>query len=169
MAFNGSSSQIGENQASASSLTSEGKYVQDPIAIIGMACRLPGNSNSPVALWNFLQRGGWADFDVPESRFNLRGHHDGSTKPKTMRPPGGMFLENINPQDFDAQFFKIARTDAISMDPNQRQLLEVVYEGLEGAGITLEALDGAQVGCFVGSYAVGRILFPRDDHHLICP
>lgn len=72
-----------------------------------------------------------------------------------MRSPGGMFLEDVDPQDFDAQFFDISRTDAIAMDPQQRQLLEVVYECLENAGLTLEDLDGAPVGCFVGSYAVG--------------
>lgn len=72
-----------------------------------------------------------------------------------MRSPGGMFLEDIDPQVFDAQFFGISRIDAIAMDPQQRQLLEVVYECLENAGLTLEDLDGASVGCFVGSYAVG--------------
>ena len=130
-------------------------YSQEPIAVIGLACRLPGNCNSPDALWNFLERGGVAHNEAPESRFNLKTHHDGSRKPKTMRSPGGMFLEDIDPQDFDAQFFGIPRVDAIAMDPQQRQLLEVVYECLENAGISLEALAGKPVGCFVGSYAVG--------------
>ncbi|KAL5327873.1 hypothetical protein ACEPPN_005579 [Leptodophora sp. 'Broadleaf-Isolate-01'] len=70
-----------------------------------------------------------------------------------MRPLGGMFLEDIDPADFDTSFFEISRAEAISMDPNQRQMLEVVYEGLENAGITLENLNGASVGCFVGSFA----------------
>ncbi|KAL2130926.1 hypothetical protein VTI74DRAFT_5751 [Chaetomium olivicolor] len=70
-----------------------------------------------------------------------------------MRPLGGMFLEDISPADFDASFFEISKAEAISMDPNQRQMLEVVYEGLENAGITLENLNGELVGCFVGSYA----------------
>ena len=135
--------------------TRKPQYVQDPVAVVGMACRLPGDSNSPHALWEFLERGGCAHNEVPESRFNLRGHHDGSKRPKTMRSPGGMFLENIDPQEFDAQFFEISRTDAIAMDPQQRQLLEVVYECLENAGIRMEELNGASVGCFVGSYAVG--------------
>ncbi|KAI9676001.1 MAG: Type I Iterative PKS [Caeruleum heppii] len=128
--------------------------VPEPIAVVGMACRLPGDSNSPHALWNLLKRGGVANNEAPLSRFDLKTHHDGSKKPKTMRSPGGMFLENIDPRDFDAQFFSISRTDAIAMDPQQRQLLEVVYECLENAGISLESLDGAPVGCFVGSYAV---------------
>jgi acyl transferase domain-containing protein len=130
-------------------------YSQDPIAVIGLACRLPGNCNSPDALWSFLEQGGVAHNEAPESRFDLKTHHDGSRKPKTMRSPGGMFLENVDPQDFDAQFFGIPRVEAIAMDPQQRQLLEVVYECLENAGISLEAFAGKPVGCFVGSYAVG--------------
>ncbi|KAL8912790.1 MAG: hypothetical protein Q9171_002248 [Xanthocarpia ochracea] len=129
-------------------------YVQEPVAIVGMACRLPGDSNSPAALWNFLERGGCADNEAPGSRFNLQTHHDGSKKPKTMRSSGGMFLENINPRVFDAQFFGISRTDAIAMDPQQRQLLEVVYECIENAGLCMDDLDGKAYGCFVGSYAV---------------
>ncbi|KAL6716017.1 hypothetical protein ACLMJK_006979 [Lecanora helva] len=130
------------------------KYMQEPVAVIGMACRLPGDSNSPGALWDFLERGGSADNEAPESRFNLKTHHDGSKKPKTMRSPGGMFLENIDPRVFDAPFFGISRTDAIAMDPQQRQLLEVVYECIENAGLRMDDLDGAKFGCFVGSYAV---------------
>ncbi|MCJ1391686.1 hypothetical protein MMC18_004551 [Xylographa bjoerkii] len=130
------------------------RHIQEPIAVVGMGCRLPGDSNSPHALWEFLERGGTARNEAPESRFDLKTHHDGSKKPKTMRSPGGMFLEKIDPRDFDAQFFEIPRMDATAMDPQQRQLLEVVYESLENAGITLQALSGSPVGCFVGSYAV---------------
>ena len=61
---------------------SKPRYVQEPVAVVGMACRLPGHSNSPVALWNFLKRGGIADNEAPSSRFNLKNHHDGSKKPK---------------------------------------------------------------------------------------
>ncbi|KAJ0286066.1 hypothetical protein CBS470a_006124 [Colletotrichum nupharicola] len=132
-------------------LTSQ--HPKEPIAIIGIACRLPGGNTNPHKLWEFLKRGGIASNKVPGSRFNIDGHWDGSLKPRTMRPLEGMFLEEIDPADFDASFFEISKTEAISMDPNQRQMLEVVYEGLENAGIPLESLDGASVGCFVGSYA----------------
>ncbi|KAK6082377.1 beta-ketoacyl synthase domain-containing protein [Seiridium cupressi] len=130
------------------------RYVQEPVAVVGMGCRLPGNNNSPHALWEFLERGGIADNTPPQSRFRVDTHHDGSKKPKTMRSPGGMFLEDVDPKKFDAAFFGIGKVDAIAMDPQQRQLLEVVYECLENAGIPLERLDGEAVGCFVGSYAV---------------
>ena len=128
---------------------------QDAVAIVGMACRLPGNCNSPDALWNFLERGGIARNEPPASRFDLKNHYDGSGKPKTLRSPGGMFLENIDIEVFDAQFFATSASEATAMDPQQRQLLEVVYECLENAGITLESLYGGAVGCFVGSSTVG--------------
>lgn len=131
-------------------------FVQEPVAIIGLSCRLPGNISGPRTLWNFLESGGIASTDVPASRFNVKGHHDGSKKPGTMRPPGGMFLEDVELDRFDAPFFEISRAEAVSMDPNQRQLLEVIYEGLENAGISLSSIDGTQVGCFIGSYASGK-------------
>lgn len=134
----------------------ESRFIQEPAAIIGFACRLPGGNNNPTKLWEFLERGGIASNKVPKSRFNIDGHWDGSHKPRTMRPLGGMFLEDVDPADFDASFFEISKVEAISMDPNQRQMLEVVFEGLENAGIPLESLDGAPVGCFVGSFASGR-------------
>ena len=151
-----------ENEPTTSVPAKTQKYTQDPIAVVGMACRLPGDSNSPHALWEFLERGGCAHNEVPESRFDLGGHHDGSKKPKTMRSPGGMFLEKIDPREFDAKFFEIPRVDAIAMDPQQRQLLEVVYECLENAGLRMEDLSGASVGCFVGSYAVGAMKGKRN-------
>lgn len=134
---------------------------QQPLAVVGMACRLPGNSNSPTALWRFLEQGGIASTEPPSSRFNLHGHEDGTKRIRTMRSPGGMFLENIDPADIDAQFFGLSRAEATAMDPQQRQLLEVVYEGLENAGITLESLRNQPVGCFVGSYASGKHWFPE--------
>ncbi|KAM3489254.1 hypothetical protein MY3957_007465 [Beauveria namnaoensis] len=126
---------------------------QEPIAIIGLSCRLPGGNSNPRKLWDFLERGGIASNKVPENRFNINAHWDGSHKPRTMRPLGGMFLEDVDPADFDASFFEISKTDAIAMDPNQRQMLEVVFEALENSGLPLEKLDGAPVGCFVGSFA----------------
>lgn len=72
-----------------------------------------------------------------------------------MRSPGGMFLEYVDPADIDAQFFGLSRAEATAMDPQQRQLLEVVYEGLENSGIPMESMQGQPIGCFVGSYASG--------------
>ena len=133
-------------------------YTQDPIAVVGLANRLPGHSNNPTKLWEFLLRGGVAKNDPPTSRFGLTGHYDGSHKPHTIKTPGAMFLEDHDPADFDPAFFKTTVADAISMDPQQRMLLEVVYEALENAGISLSQINGEAFGCFVGSYAVGKML-----------
>jgi acyl transferase domain-containing protein len=148
-------------------MTTSQPYQQEPVAVIGFACRLPGGNTTPHKLWDFLRRGGVASNKVPESRFNIDGHWDGSLKSRTMRPLGGMFLEGTDPADFDASFFEISKGEAISMDPNQRQMLEVVYEGLENAGIPLESLNGQLVGCFVGSYASGKTCPPmvRKEEH----
>ncbi|KJZ72361.1 hypothetical protein HIM_08287 [Hirsutella minnesotensis 3608] len=126
--------------------------VTTPVAVIGLSCRLPGNCNSPEQFWRFLLDGGIADTVPPSSRFNLSGHYDGTLRPWTMRTPGGMFI-NVDPRDVDAGFFGLSQVDAISMDPQQRQLLEVVYEGLENAGLTLEGIKSTLFGCFVASYA----------------
>ena len=130
------------------------QYHQEPIAVIGFACRLPGGNYSPQKLWDFLERGEIAWNGVPTTRFNLAGHYDGSSRPKTMRQPGGMFLKDIDLADFDAGFFEVGTSEATAMDPNQRQMLEVVFEGLENAGIPMEKIDKQLVGCYVGSYAV---------------
>ncbi|KAI0441390.1 putative polyketide synthase [Xylaria telfairii] len=129
------------------------QFRQEPVAIVGFACRLPGGNHSPQKLWDFLERGDVASNQVPATRFNLNGHYDASHKPGTMRPPGGMFIGDVDLADFDAAFFEIGGTEAIAMDPNQRQMLEVAVEALENAGIPVNKLDGAPVACYVGSYA----------------
>ncbi|KAK4246255.1 beta-ketoacyl synthase [Corynascus novoguineensis] len=126
---------------------------REPIAIVGFACRLPGGNYSPHKFWEFLKRGEIAYNKVPESRFNHAAHYDGSLKPRTMRQPGGMFLKDIDLADFDATFFELPAAEATAMDPAQRQMLEVVYEGLENAGIPLDKINGQSVGCYVGTYA----------------
>lgn len=131
---------------------------QEPVAIVGLACRLPGNNNSPEQLWNFLLEGKIADLNPPPSRFNLKGHYDGTLRKLTMHSPGGMFI-NADPKDIDAGFFGLSQIDAMSMDPQQRQLLEVVYKGLKDAGLTIKGIKSKSFGCFVGSYSSGKSLF----------
>lgn len=135
----------------------------EPIAIISSACRLPGHANTPHQLWRLLCTGGIAASNaVPPSRFDARAHlAGGSGKPGTMIG-GAMFIESVDLAEFDAAFFNINRADAVAMDPQQRQLLEVVYECLENGGITLERLSGEKVGTFVGTFMDGELpLFPR--------
>ena len=105
-------------------------YVQQPVAVISMACRLSDECLNPQALWKFLEKGKIAINTPPGTRFSLNTHYDGSLKAQTMASPGGMFLQSVDPRDLDAQFFRLSGIEASSMDPQQRQLLEVVYEGL---------------------------------------
>jgi acyl transferase domain-containing protein len=131
------------------------RFIQEPIAVVSMACRLPGHSDSPQKLWEFLMQDGVADTAVPESRFNLKAFYDGSDRPRTLRSPGAMFMEYVDPAAFDAPFFNISPQEATAMDPQQRILLEVIYEALENAGLPLESLAGEKYGCFVGGHTGG--------------
>lgn len=84
---------------------------------------------------------------------DIQTKHDKPHRPQTTVSPGGMFLQDVDPRDIDAQFFRLTPLEATAMDPQQRQLLEVVYEGLENSGMTMERISGEKVGCFVGSFA----------------
>lgn len=133
-------------------------FLQEPVAVVGMACRLPGGISSPNELWEFIINGEIASTDVPETRFNLKAFFAGSPKGGSMRSPGGMFLRQVDPRVVDANFFGISHNEAVAMDPQQRQILEVAYECLENAGIPKESVDGSRTGCFVASYAIGLYL-----------
>ncbi|KAI0531882.1 polyketide synthase [Xylaria digitata] len=126
-----------------------------PIAIIGMSCRLPGGVNSSSELWEFLAQGKSGKCDIPQDRFNASAfyHPKGLTRPGSMTTKGGYFLQE-DPRLFDHEFFDILPLEAMYMDPQQRKLLEVVYEAFENAGTDLDAISGANVGCYVGSFAM---------------
>jgi acyl transferase domain-containing protein len=76
-----------------------------------------------------------------------------------MKTAGGMFMEDVNPGVFDGQFFNINRVDCIAMDPQQRILLEIAYECLENAGVSLDAVSGKAIGCLVGTNISGKLWF----------
>lgn len=128
-------------------------YAKEPIAIIGSSCRFPGGSTSPSRLWDLLQkpRDLLQEFDperISLNRFYHRdGEHHGSTnvtnKSYTLGP-------DHDSRKFDASFFGIAPKEAEGMDPQQRQLLEIVYEAFESAGLTLEQLRGSLTSVHVG-------------------
>lgn len=125
-------------------------YARSPIAIIGYACRLPGQVSSPNDLWELCtrKRSGWST--IPKDRFSFDAfHHPNASKLGTFNPTGGYFLQDDIAR-FDAPFFNITAQEATSMDPQQRLLLECSYEALESAGIAKEFLAGRNVGVFVG-------------------
>lgn len=121
----------------------------DAIAVIGLGCRLPGGIDSPAAFWEMLSSGRDAIGEVPEGRWSAYE----SIGPKTAKA-----LKNVTRQggfltdaaQFDAAFFGITPREAELMDPQQRIVLEVVWEALEHAGVPPHSLAGTDAGVFVG-------------------
>lgn len=119
----------------------------EPIAIIGIGCRLPG-ANGPQAFWELLCNGVDAISETPPGRWPVSFYDDDPAAPGKMNTRWGGFLAQID--RFDAAFFKISPVEAIQIDPQQRLLLEVAWESLEDAGIVPSQLAGTPVGVFVG-------------------
>lgn len=121
-----------------------------PIAICGMACRLPGGINNPQSFWDFIveKREAWCC--VPEDRFNVDGFHSKvEGNPGTINMRHGYFLQD-DIRQFDPALFSMSRREIERLDPQHRILLEVVRECLESAGET--SWRGSQTGCFVGTF-----------------
>lgn len=121
----------------------------EPIAVIGLGCRFPGDCDTPAAFWQLLRQGTDAITEPPPDRWDVDTyyHPDPQTPGKMVTRYGG-FIQH--PADFDAHFFNIPPKEAISLDPQQRLLLEVSWEALENAGLIPAELMGSQTGVFVG-------------------
>src|SRR5579875_2098517 len=112
---------------------------KEPIAIIGMGCRLPGGLHHPASYWDFLCEGKDAVGEIPPSRWDSGAFYDPDPAvPGKMTTRYGAFLDDV--EQFDAAFFGISPREAISMDPQQRHLLEVTWEALEDARIAPDSL-----------------------------
>ena len=124
--------------------------LDEPIAVIGMGCRFPGDIAGPEALWRFLSEGRSAVQEVPADRW--APFEDGSAETSAAiagTTRWGSFLGDIDA--FDAEFFEISTREAVKMDPQQRLLLEVACEALENAGIPANSLRHTQTGVYVGA------------------
>ncbi|TVY88560.1 Polyketide synthase [Lachnellula willkommii] len=124
--------------------------LREPIAIVGSSCRLPGSATSPSKLWELLKYPRDISEEVPPSRFdtNLFYHQDSQHHGSTNTRNG--YLLQDEPRLFDRDFFNISPKEAEAMDPQQRNLLEIVYEGVESAGYSIPELQGSATGVFVG-------------------
>ncbi|KAI4599792.1 putative PKS/NRPS-like protein biosynthetic cluster [Pestalotiopsis sp. 9143b] len=122
----------------------------EDIAIISMACRLPGGINNPEDFWELLERGGDAISDVPEDRWGEIPLSESSpdAKDESYCRRGG-FVSSIN--SFDLSLFGISPREGRRLDPSQYMMLEACWEGFERAGLTMEKLRGSQTGVFIGT------------------
>ncbi|WP_456320075.1 type I polyketide synthase [Mycobacterium novum] len=123
----------------------------EPIAVVGLGCRLPGGVGDPAGFWRLLCAEGSGIVRVPADRWDADAFYssDHSVAGTICSREGG-FLSSWQPAEFDAEFFGISPREADAMDPQQRLLMEVAWEALEHAGITKEAIRGTQTGVFVG-------------------
>ncbi|EFQ26763.1 beta-ketoacyl synthase domain-containing protein [Colletotrichum graminicola] len=124
----------------------------EDIAIIGMACRFPGNATSPEKLWQMMvqKESAWSEF--PKDRLNIDGYyHPSGDRQGSISFRGAHFIKD-DIAAFDASFFSVMAEDAKAIDPQQRFLLEVSYEALENAGLRMEDLRGSPTAVYVGSF-----------------
>ncbi|KAK4172362.1 putative polyketide synthase [Triangularia setosa] len=122
----------------------------EPIAIIGMAMRLPGRVRNGNDFWNLLIQKKSGLCDVPKDRFNIDGFHHPAGKPGTIPQNKAYYLEDVQLTEFDTSVFPIGKKELERLDPAQRQLLQVAYECMEDAGVS--KWKGSNTGCFVGTY-----------------
>ncbi|MCP4347108.1 MAG: SDR family NAD(P)-dependent oxidoreductase [Desulfobacterales bacterium] len=132
-----------------SRLDSVERAKKEPIAIIGMGCRFPGNVENPEEFWKLLHNGTDAVTEVPPDRWDIDAYYNPDPDtPGKMNSRHGGFISKA--RDFEPDFFGISPREALSLDPQQRLLLEVTWEALENAGIVPDHLAGTQAGVFIG-------------------
>ena len=123
----------------------------DPIAIVGMSCRVPGGAATPDQMWQLLHSGADCITKVPRSRWDSQSWYDPdpAVRGKSVTNEGG-FLDKID--EFDAEYFGILPREAERMDPQQRLVLEVALEAIDDAGLPQAKLRGSRAAVYIASY-----------------
>ncbi|BBX10493.1 type I polyketide synthase [Mycolicibacterium aichiense] len=135
-------------QLAAAPASLAGAATDEPIAIIAVACRFPGASDAD-AYWDVLSGAVDAIREIPEDRFDVDEYYDPDQQtPGKIYTRSGGYLESVD--GFDPEFFGISPREAVWIDPQQRLMLEIAWEGLERAGYAPSALRGSRTGVFVG-------------------
>ncbi|MBK8323387.1 MAG: SDR family NAD(P)-dependent oxidoreductase [Betaproteobacteria bacterium] len=122
---------------------------REPIAIIGLGCRVPGGGDDAESFWRIMRDGVDAIGPLPADRWDVEGTYDPDPEaPGCIATRGGGFLGDV--RGFDPAHFGITRREALGMDPQQRLLLEVAWEALENAGQAPDRLSRSPTGVYVG-------------------
>lgn len=147
----------GEDPSRNESTGSGPRRTAPEIAIVGMGMRLPGSVRTAEQFWDLLISKRDCSSDIPPSRYNIDAFYD-PEKPQSVRTRRGYFLDDdyLNKAD-EAFFSKIAGFSMDELDPQQRLLMEVVWECMENAGQT--EWQGSDIGCYIG-------VFGEDWHEL---
>ena len=153
---------------SGHSLLAMSKTPATPIAIIGMACRLPGGIESPDQLWEALLHGDDLVTEIPPDRWDADEYYDPEPGvPGRSVSRWGAFCDDVG--GFDAEFFGINEREATAMDPQHRLMLETSWEAIEHAGLTRERIANSLTGVFVGLTNSDYQLVTADAHALEGP
>src|SRR5271165_6973996 len=125
------------------------KQRREPIAIIGVGCRIPGGANNPEEFWRLLQEGRSGVREIASDRWDADAYYDpNADAPGKIATRFGGFLDQVD--RFEPQFFGISPREALTMDPQQRLLLEVSWEALENAGQAPVRLGHTRTGVYIG-------------------
>lgn len=144
------------------------KQRHEPIAIVGVGCRIPGGANSPDQFWQLLHQGQSGIREIPSDRWDVDAYYDPNPdSPGKIATRFGGFLEQVD--RFEPQFFEISPREALTMDPQQRLLLEVAWEALENAGQSPADLAKTKTGVYVGvcSSDYSQLLLESSDPALL--
>ncbi|KAJ4245551.1 Highly reducing polyketide synthase gpy1 [Fusarium torreyae] len=125
-----------------------------------MACRLPGGIDKPLDLWDHVRAGRSSATAIPKDRFNAENFLSMDPNQKGAQAFRGAHFVKRDIKQFDHKFFGISKDTATAMDPQQKQLLEVVYECLESANISMETISKSKIGCYCA-------MFVSDYHDML--
>ncbi len=138
------------------------------VAVIGMACRLPGGIDSPELLWEALLRGDDVITEIPRDRWDADVYYDPEPGvPGRSVSRWGAFIDDAT--GFDAGFFGISEREATAIDPQHRLLLETSWEAVEHAGLVPASLADSSTGVFMGLCHSDYLLLTRDAGALVEP